>query len=57
MSDLDFWQDDTLEWKKQGLLTGFLEKKKLFKQMVHPHNSECAFVIVLKFCTMKGTNR
>ena len=28
ISDFDFWRVDGQEWKEQGLLTGFLKKKK-----------------------------
>ena len=32
ISDFDFWHVDKLEWKEQGLLTGFM-KKFSFRQM------------------------
>ena len=50
--------------KETRLMKRFSEKKFLGgkwaildPKMVHPHNSGSAVIIVLKFCTKKGTNR
>ena len=64
ISDFDFWHVDRHEWKKQGLLTGFV-KKFSFQEMgailgpiiVHPRNFGSTGRIFLKFCAMKGADR